>query len=165
MLSQVPRPKNSPRILSAIIYDSCPSRADIRASYRAFTTGVSSLWRRLLMAIFVVFIRCFDIIASLLLRRQLFAEFLHTTLLNPRLLPWTDKRTPRLYVFSKMDSMVSWVHVKAHAESVRASGLNTRIELFENSQHVAHAKADPTRYWGHVDEVWEDCLSIGKIAE
>ena len=67
--------------------------------------------------------------------------------------------TPRLYLYSQADEMVPWTEVEEHAEEARKAGLDVRMERFEGSPHVAHARTDPERYWGAVKKVWEDATS------
>ena len=86
-------------------------------------------------------------------------------LLNPRLLPWMDLQTPRLYVFSKEDQLVPWKVVQQHADTAKASGLNVRCEVYEESAHVAHMRLDPKRYWASVQDLWEVAYRQAKLVE
>jgi len=75
----------------------------------------------------------------------------------PNVTPWTDGRTPRLYIFSKKDQLVPWELVWKHGEASKEAGvLNVLREVFEDTPHVAHARADPARYWGAIQRVWKD---------
>lgn len=76
-------------------------------------------------------------------------------LLNPRLLPWMNSQTPRLYVFSKKDELVPWQAVQQHAEAAKTLGLNVRYEIYEESAHVAHMRLDPKRYWASIQDLWQ----------
>ena len=84
---------------------------------------------------------------------------MRTTLNKYLLLPWFSKHTPRLYLYSQADEMVPWTEVEEHAEEARKAGLDVRMERFEGSPHVAHARSDPERYWGAVKKVWEDATA------
>ena len=55
--------------------------------------------------------------------------------------------------------MVPWTEVEEHAEEARKAGLDVRMERFEGSPHVAHARTDLERYWGTVKKVWEHATS------
>lgn len=89
----------------------------------------------------------------------------HVDMGNPRVLPWMGVHTPRLYLFSRKDKLISWREVAQHAETAKESGMDVRCELFEESAHVAHARVEPERYWSSIQEVWavtaketsEDC--------
>ncbi|TPX07808.1 uncharacterized protein E0L32_010495 [Thyridium curvatum] len=65
----------------------------------------------------------------------------------------------RAYVFSKEDKLVSWRHVEENAREARAAGFTVRLEEFLGTPHVAHARADPERYWRIVRETWEGELA------
>lgn len=72
-----------------------------------------------------------------------------------------NKETNRTYIYEKEDMMVDWSHVEAHASTAEQNGFCVRKELFTNSTHVGHARADGLRYWKIVEETWE--LSRQKI--
>lgn len=76
-------------------------------------------------------------------------------LLNPRLLPWMNSETPRLYIFSKKDEITPWQSIQQHAEAAKTSGLNIRCEIYEDSDHVAHMRHDPERYWTSIQDLWQ----------
>lgn len=76
-------------------------------------------------------------------------------LLNPRLLPWMNSQTPRLYVFSKKDELVPWQGVQQHVEAAKKSGLSVWCEVYEKSAHVAHMRLDPKRYWASIQDLWQ----------
>ena len=84
------------------------------------------------------------------------------TLLQPRLLPWMNVRTPRLYVFSKKDELVPWQEVQKHADAAKRSGLDTRCEVYEDSAHVAHMRHDPKRYWASILDLWQTACHEGQ---
>ncbi|KAF2999771.1 hypothetical protein E8E13_005416 [Curvularia kusanoi] len=72
-------------------------------------------------------------------------------LLDPGLF---DLQVPRCYLYSKADALISWLDIYEHAgESMEHSGCVTEV-IFENSDHVDHARAEPTRYWDAVTSVW-----------
>ncbi|KAL2160702.1 hypothetical protein VTH06DRAFT_898 [Thermothelomyces fergusii] len=61
----------------------------------------------------------------------------------------------RTYVYGPADRLVDWRDVDAHAADARRAGFRVRAELFHGSEHVAHARLDPDRYWRAVRETWE----------
>ncbi|KAF8206846.1 hypothetical protein K438DRAFT_449121 [Mycena galopus ATCC 62051] len=75
---------------------------------------------------------------------------------NPRVLPWIDERTPRLYLYSKVDEIVPMADVEVHAARSASEGLDVRKLCFDTSAHVAHARVYPEEYWGSVKRVWAD---------
>ncbi|CAK5261988.1 unnamed protein product [Mycena citricolor] len=80
--------------------------------------------------------------------------------LNPTLFPWTERATPRLYVFSDTDAMSLVPGVRAHVQEARERGLNVSVEEFNGSRHVGHAFADPKRYWSAVQRVWDEAVIV-----
>ena len=65
---------------------------------------------------------------------------------------------PRLYLYSPIDELIPPEDVERHAAQakVQAGVTDIRMEKFENSPHVAHARTDPERYWSAVKRVWEE---------
>ncbi|KAI0091763.1 hypothetical protein BDY19DRAFT_904371 [Irpex rosettiformis] len=66
---------------------------------------------------------------------------------------------PRLYVCSMTDEITEFKSVQTHIEEAKRSGLDVRVEIYENSPHVSHAKVDPERYWKAVRQLWKDACS------
>lgn len=60
----------------------------------------------------------------------------------------------RCYIYSEDDVAVSARHVERHAREARIKGFSVRMEKFEKSGHVSHARVDPERYWNIVQEMW-----------
>lgn len=53
--------------------------------------------------------------------------------------------------------MVDFRDVEAHADHAESQGYVVyRRDRFFDSQHVAHARSDPERYWCMVREAWEN---------
>ncbi|KAJ3755010.1 hypothetical protein EV360DRAFT_50547, partial [Lentinula raphanica] len=73
-------------------------------------------------------------------------------------LPWMDEKTPRMYVCSKKDEIIPIDQTEEHVNEARRRGLNARIEVYENTPHVAHAKSYPERYWGAVRALWASAV-------
>ena len=73
-------------------------------------------------------------------------------------LPWTDEKTPRVYVYSKEDKIVNFKSVEEHVAQARAAGLTVTTELFKGSGHVSHMRRDPTRYWDINRRIWAEGL-------
>jgi len=62
----------------------------------------------------------------------------------------------RTYIYSEADALVDWRDVESHAAAAVENGFrDVRLEKFEGSMHVAHARADEGRYWRVVRETWE----------
>ena len=72
-------------------------------------------------------------------------------LLDPKLF---DLQAPRCYLYSKKDAMIAWQDIYEHAgESMEHSSSVTEV-IFENSDHVDHARKEPSRYWDAITTVW-----------
>ena len=144
---------------SAVIFDSCPGRGGLEVIRRTFANAVRNPVLRRLASAFITIFYIYAILAYRLFGKKTTFLKMRTTLNKHLLLPSFSKRTPRLYLYSQADEMVPWTEVEAHAEEARRAGLDVRMERFEGSPHVAHARTDPERYWGVVKKVWEDATS------
>ncbi|KAG1854193.1 hypothetical protein DFJ58DRAFT_660542, partial [Suillus subalutaceus] len=140
---------------SALILDSCPAAGDLKSIKLAVRTVIRNpIARRIVLAI-VHTIYSIRFGLSLLFGKQMIMlENLQTEMWNPRILPWMGLHTPRLYLFSRTDKLISWQEVTQHAETAKERGMDVRCELFEESAHVAHLQAEPERYWSSVQEIW-----------
>ncbi|KAG1739107.1 uncharacterized protein EDB91DRAFT_1284911 [Suillus paluster] len=140
---------------SALILDSCPAVGNLESIKRAVCTVVQNPIVRLIVLAIVHTKHsvCFGL--SLLFdKRMIMLENLQIEMWNPRILSWMGLHTPRLYLFSPKDKLVSWQEVMRHAETAKERGMVVCCELFEKSEHVAHARVEPKRYWTAVQEVW-----------
>ncbi|KAJ6535201.1 hypothetical protein DFH09DRAFT_931848, partial [Mycena vulgaris] len=83
-------------------------------------------------------------------------DFIRKGLNNPKILPWMNGATPRLYIYSDADNLSLVNDVSAHIEMAKEIGLNIREERFLGSPHVLHSRAYPQRYWDAVFSRWGD---------
>lgn len=58
-----------------------------------------------------------------------------------------SKECRRCYVYSKTDDLIPWKDVEGHADDAEERGWIVEKERFEGSEHVAHMRLDPQRYW------------------
>ncbi|KAK3386743.1 hypothetical protein B0H63DRAFT_140417 [Podospora didyma] len=69
---------------------------------------------------------------------------------------WKGREVRRTYIYSEADHLVDWRDVEAHAGDARLKGFeDVRVERFNGTAHVAHARGDQERYWRLVRETWE----------
>ncbi|KAK1984464.1 hypothetical protein LZ30DRAFT_575809, partial [Colletotrichum cereale] len=129
------------------LYDSCPGGFHWMRSYRALSASMP----RILAPLAHVFIGWFWLLHIPLGRIGFFGKM--WAALRQKALLASEKR--RAYLYSKEDQMIHWADVERHAEESKQVGFNVRAERFEGSQHVAHSKLNPSRYWGLVKEVWD----------
>ena len=66
----------------------------------------------------------------------------------------------RAYVYSNTDELVLAPDVERHADDAESKGYNVRMEMFEETAHVAHVMKEPTRYWKVVSETYNAGLEL-----
>ncbi|EEP77645.1 predicted protein [Uncinocarpus reesii 1704] len=66
-----------------------------------------------------------------------------------------DNRAPRVYMYSKEDTMVRSEDIEAHAFEMQLNGGQVQKELFHGTGHVAHVDSFGKRYWKAVDKAWK----------
>ncbi|KAK7216186.1 hypothetical protein V2G26_004189 [Clonostachys chloroleuca] len=59
-----------------------------------------------------------------------------------------------VYIYSDTDVLIDDKGVESHAADAEAKGFSVRLERFEDSAHVAHARKDEHRYWDIVKKTW-----------
>ncbi|KAI0314777.1 hypothetical protein OF83DRAFT_1133543 [Amylostereum chailletii] len=146
-------------IPSVLVIDSAPGDTSLRKSLHAFTVPLRNPFTRLIASVVLViaylFLACVGFITGAERPDTFFRRMLH----KPDLLPWTTRDTARLYVYSQADELVSWEAVQAHAAEAKGRGFRVQTEIFKDSHHVAHMRADHDRYWGTIRRVWDSVSS------
>ncbi|KAF8151945.1 hypothetical protein K438DRAFT_1943420 [Mycena galopus ATCC 62051] len=154
LLNAIPRgPSPSTRPTTAIVFDSAPGEAGLGHALRAHTIGLS-WFIKLLVSGPLILIYAAVMGSAFLLGRPSPFTVLRNGLQQPELIPFADKRTPRLYIYSKEDQIVQAASVEEHVAEARELGLSTDVEVFHGSSHVAHLRADPVRYWDVITKHW-----------
>lgn len=74
-------------------------------------------------------------------------------------------RVPRLYLFSKADETIRWEEVQAHLDDARIRGYNVASVVFHKSPHCALIVEDEKRYWGAVQQFWDQMVEGHAPAE
>ncbi|RSM11725.1 hypothetical protein CEP52_002884 [Fusarium oligoseptatum] len=70
--------------------------------------------------------------------------------------PTRSVETCRSYVYSRTDPLIPYFDVEAHVKDAQDKGYSVLHQVdFGDSDHVAHARTDPERYWKIVRETWE----------
>jgi hypothetical protein len=62
---------------------------------------------------------------------------------------------PRLYFYSKSDTLIAWYDIAEHVSDSDKKGYRSGIEVFEDTGHCGHLVADPDRYWAAVTKTAE----------
>ncbi|KAK0192650.1 hypothetical protein F5146DRAFT_1136476 [Armillaria mellea] len=147
----------------AIILDSSPGGSGLSNAVHAFTTLIKNPIMRTAAKVLVCLLYVYGFFVGPFIGRRTALQKVQDGLYNPHVLRWVDERTPRLYVYSRADDMVPWDQVQQHAERTRGLGWDVRTEVFEDSPHVAHARAYPERYWHAVKSLWNDALVAAHV--
>lgn len=146
-----------------IIFDSCPGSGSFRGSQRAFSSVITNPIARFLVKIMVALLFCIQFFMKHVFRKQPYFQAMKSSLNDPNVLPWTSKRTPRLYIYSEGDELVEADVVEEHVKDAREIGLTVSVEKFgKESKHVSHVRADPQRYWTSVGQLWKEALELGE---
>ncbi|KAG2104100.1 uncharacterized protein F5147DRAFT_705079 [Suillus discolor] len=141
--------------VSALVLDSCPATGDLKSIKLSVRTAIRNpIARRIVLAIVHTIYSVRFGLSLLFGKQMIMLENLQIEMWNPRILSWMGLHTPRLYLFSRNDKLISWQEVTRHAEIAKERGMDVRCELFEESAHVAHARVEPERYWSSVQKVW-----------
>jgi hypothetical protein len=149
---------NRPMPHALTVYDSTPGTSDLtwdnlkRWSHAMAIGPATKLpWpfivTQLLCAWFFCMIHLFDYLAG----RESAPKFSHRIFNDEQ---WESKKSTRLFLYGKDDSLIPWQHVEGHMAASREAGYPVEGELFE-SGHVGHMRKDPERYWGTIRESWE----------
>ncbi|KAG2355728.1 hypothetical protein BDR07DRAFT_1302387, partial [Suillus spraguei] len=145
-------------ITSTLILDSCPGIGDLQSIKHAFSAAIRNPILKIVVLTTIYFI-------ALVLGKRMTTviENIRVEMWNPSVLPWMDLHTSRLYLFSRKDRLVPWQDVTQHVETAKERGMDVRCELFEESEHVAHMRAEPERYWAAVRNIWGVAISEKKV--
>ena len=161
LLRTYPTPAGASRPALAFIFDSLPGDTGLRPTLEAFTAQIRSLLLRYLTyipltALYVILV----VVSSVYPRINPIAK-IRKDLNIPNILPWTDERTPRVYLYSSTDRAVRSSAVEEHIAEAREKGFRiVRAEKFVGSSHVAHVRKDPTKYWNAIEAIWVEALKV-----
>ncbi|KAI0331202.1 hypothetical protein GY45DRAFT_654635 [Cubamyces sp. BRFM 1775] len=143
----------------AIVFDSAPAPVTFAIMNRAFTAGIRNALMKYITMAFISSTYVITTFLGILFRIPQPMQREMAALNDPRLLPWTSTRTPRMYLYSSGDVIVPAPGVEEHAAKARMVGFPVRMVHFGRSAHVAHARDDPEKYWGSIKTFWEEANS------
>ena len=66
-----------------------------------------------------------------------------------------DNRVPRVYLYSRADTMVGFEEADEHADIAKSKGWDVTKVQFEKSAHCGHIREDEDKYWAAVLETWK----------
>ena len=145
----------------SFIFDSCPGAESLRLTLKALVMNFPNIILRVLFVIgfsTAYFLRL--LVFKLLFFRPPYpgtVNRMRQEIGSPAVLPWSTVSNPRRYIYSHQDIPIPGHAVESHASELQAQGHNNiRLELFNNSPHVAHLREDPERYWKIVSEAWSE---------
>ncbi|KAK3380665.1 hypothetical protein B0T24DRAFT_198962 [Lasiosphaeria ovina] len=155
-------PPSSPAVLPrhVTVFDSTPGEWSWAFNVNVFAAGMRSRALRLaalpflhtMAAVLWMCIRVFGMVDTQRTWRDAHNDSFDTKKDGRR---GVVRETRRAYIYSDVDKICARAAVEAHADDAAARGFCVwRRELFHGSGHVAHAKADPDRYWRIVQEMW-----------
>jgi hypothetical protein len=148
---------NDTRVPTCLILDSTPGAfryPDLQLVLSLSLTGFSRIVGAAAAPILYTALKA----ASVVCGRPELHDFIRGGLHNPKIFPWMDSTTPRLYFYSDADKLSSADAVRSHITAGKEIGLNIREERFLESPHVSHSRVDPDRYWGAVHSLWGDAV-------
>ncbi|KAL4907457.1 hypothetical protein BDW74DRAFT_124587 [Aspergillus multicolor] len=146
-----------PLCVSSTVIDSAPGTATLSGSFRAFSYALPKTWilnflsKILLWTYLASFFvlskavgKIFGIRDAISVARQ--------TINDGKMMRGSNKagRPRRCYIYSDADELVDWKDVETHASDAEVKGFVVRREKYAGSEHVAHMRADPERYWDTV---------------
>jgi len=149
----------SQRIPMAFVIDSAPGANEYLSMLSTFTTSVQSTLLKGVMLPPLTFIYAVYFIVNKVLGNEPLFRLLHSYLERPDLLPFANKDSPRLYVYSDRDQMVPYEAVEKHIAAVNRKGYAVRVEKFRGSPHVSHMRNNAERYWNAVRATWIETVA------
>ncbi|KAJ7196223.1 hypothetical protein GGX14DRAFT_473804 [Mycena pura] len=152
-----PPPNNAHPLLACLILDSTPTPCQVTDFQRGLAGASTGPAKLAASTISTVVYTAAQLLAAISLRPAL-RPFVRHGLNNPRLFPWINTTTPRLYLYSDADAVARVSSVREHIARARAAGLNVREVRFEKSPHVLHARVYPEQYWAAVSARWRDAV-------
>ncbi|GAA5991889.1 hypothetical protein JCM10908_002256 [Rhodotorula pacifica] len=138
----------------AFVYDSCPGLSTLQSTIRAFSAGLKNPIVKYPAVVAITILYGVLRLWSIIRRQPSTLARISAYLNNPANLP----PSPRLYLYSPIDELIPPQDVERHAALAKteAGVRDIRMEKFEGSPHVAHARTEPERYWGAVRRLWDE---------
>nr|OQO31339.1 hypothetical protein B0A51_02113 [Rachicladosporium sp. CCFEE 5018] len=151
LLASMLAPARQPNAWKAVILDSCPGTFE----YSTFITAVSMSLPRAGLLSYIGLAAVHLLACVVLIDINVFGgDLIGRVRITSNDGKVFTKATPRLYLYSDGDDLVSWRDVEKHAEDAKAKGYE-RVEMkkFEGSKHCAHAMTFGEDYWELVEKL------------
>ncbi|KAF2265366.1 DUF829-domain-containing protein [Lojkania enalia] len=139
--------------MRAQIMDSSPGLGGWRKSHAAIVLSMPKgwLWRFFgSLAAHLLLVGLF--LRDKVLQRENMIVAMAKQLNDPRIFL---NNVPRVYLYSKADSMVGDDEVEHHANQAASKGWHVRKVRFEKSPHAGHVREDEAKYWDAVMQAWK----------
>jgi hypothetical protein len=139
--------------MRAQILDSSPTKGPWMKSHAAITASLpkSLFWTWFGGALVHVLLLC-TFIADKIMGRENKMVVLCRELNDASVF---DTRVPRVYLYSRADTMVGFEEADEHADIAKAKGWDVTKVQFEKSSHCGHIREDEGKYWAAVMEAWK----------
>ncbi|KAI9372141.1 hypothetical protein BJX61DRAFT_459321 [Aspergillus egyptiacus] len=143
-----------PLRVSSMVIDSAPGMATLSAAIKAFSYVLPKRWilRLLAKALLYAYLTSVYVIGHAvgrLLGVRDAVSVARQVINDKRIMRGPGKALcpRRCYIYSDTDELVDYRDVEKHAADAESKGFLVRREKFLGSEHVAHMRADPRRYW------------------
>ncbi|KAL4802755.1 hypothetical protein BDV18DRAFT_146509 [Aspergillus unguis] len=143
--------------VSSTVIDSAPGTATLSATIKAFSYILPKSWLprlfgKLLICAYLTSVFVFGKVFGKLFGVRNAVDVARKAINDGRMMRGLDKLTypRRCYIYSDTDELVDYKDIETHASDAESKGFIVRREKFVGSEHVAHMRADPQRYWNTV---------------
>ena len=147
--------------INALVLDSAPGTATFGLVAGAISTALPKAWYLYYSGLVLVYIYTLGIVAYFTLTRRLALVTRMFHAMNETQLITT--KAPRLYIFSKEDSMMNADEIVVHGREAQRRGYEVDLAEFSGSGHVAHMMLDSDRYWKLIGQLWEGSSSSTQL--
>ncbi|KAH7067224.1 indole-diterpene biosynthesis protein-like protein PaxU [Paraphoma chrysanthemicola] len=139
--------------MRAQILDSAPTKGPWTKAHAAISASLPKTWFwRWTGGALVHFLLILTFITDRLLRRENRMVIICKELNDANIF---DPRVPRVYLYSRADTMVGFDEADEHANIADRKGWDVTKVRFEKSAHCGHVREDEAKYWGAVLEAWK----------
>ncbi|KAL4983529.1 hypothetical protein BDW68DRAFT_168793 [Aspergillus falconensis] len=143
--------------ISSTVIDSAPGTATLSATFKAFSFVLPKTWILRLLSKIVLYAYLASMFALGKAVGKLFGvrdavSVARQAINDGKLMHGSDTASlpSRCYIYSDADELVNWKDIEKHASDAESKGFIVRREKYTGSEHVAHMRADPERYWNTV---------------
>ncbi|TFK38671.1 hypothetical protein BDQ12DRAFT_712645 [Crucibulum laeve] len=148
-------------IPTALVLDSTPGDDGLQSTIQS-TKPRNPLLRIIVVPVVALLYGLFYTINSIVGNRPIFEQlrssYIEIDILPSITTPADPKTTPRLYIYSKADTVTLERNVERGIDDAISLGLDVAVEKYDASLHVAHAREDPERYWNSIRDLWSRAI-------